>query len=229
MERKVFMDMADNAHEKALGNGLKGSWQTKYHEEGHQIAHILKDADSITGGTQSTSILWEFTDPRTVTGSKMRDAIKEDLLGFVNQSIDIYNGTHKDSKPVKYLTSFDKVPREVRYAFDEYYRSLTANGMDRKTACQLGIVIDAIGLYTKDRLSRNTLSVTAWGHASSYNKDRGVTGSTCETWATFFSLRTCGAKDEVDVAKKFMPNTWNVMDGVFHNIADYVKVHPIGY
>ena len=101
--------------------------------------------------------------------------------------------------------------------------------MDKKASCQLGIVTDAIGLFTKDRLSRNTLSCGGWGHNSSYNKERGVEGSASETWATFFSLRTIGDKSEVDIAKKFMPSTWGVMDDVFHNIAEYVKVHPIGY
>src|SRR5699024_10553002 len=51
IDRKVHMDMKDNSHEKALGNGLKGSWQTKFHEEGHQIDHLLGGTEEFGNGS----------------------------------------------------------------------------------------------------------------------------------------------------------------------------------
>jgi hypothetical protein len=230
VKRRVEMDMSSNTHERALGNGLSGSWQTKYHEEGHQLDHILAKVDDVAGS--GSGFQWAFTDPSTATGKKIQAALEEDLLGFVNQAVSYYNGVHSaDSgfKAVKAITSFDRLPREVRYAFDEFYCSLTSSGMDKAEACRMGIFLDAIGLFTKDRLSRNTLSCGGWGHDSSYNKDRGKAGSASETWATFYSLRTAGSKAEVTRAQELLPKTWGVMDGIFHSISEYVRKSGLSY
>lgn len=228
-DKRVNMKMDSNTHERALGNWLKGSWQTKFHEEGHQLDHLFANIEEIAGVSNPFRA---FTDPYTPTGKKIQKALEQDLLEFVNQSILYYNNAHKADtgfKAVKSITSFDRLAREVRYAFDEYWCSLTNSGMDRKVSCQMGILSDAIGLFTKDRLSRNTLSCGGWGHDSSYNKDRGKAGSASETWATFCALRTAGAKDEVKLAVKLMPNTWSVMDDIFHEIAVYLATNNISY
>ena len=229
-KRRVEMDMSDNTHERALGNGLKGAWQTKYHEEGHQLDHLLSKVEAVAG--DKDGFQRAFTDPHTPTGQRIQAALEDDLLGFVNQAVTYYNGVHgKDAgfKAVKAVSSFDRIPREVRYAFDEYYCSITNSGMDRAEACRMGILSDAIGLFTKDKLSRNTLSCGGWGHDSAYNKDRGKAGSASGTWATFCALRTAGSKAEVSRAKELMPKTWGVMDGIFHDIAEYSKNNVISY
>ena len=193
---------------------------------------MLCNVDDISGGATNTSFLRAFTSPATATGKEIQRALESDLLGFVNEAIGYYNGVHsKDTgfKTVKDLTAFTRIPREVRYAFDDYYRSLTSGGMDKRSACQLGIVIDALGLFTEDRLSRNTLSCSGWGHDSSYNKDRGKAGSASETWATFCALRTCGSEDEQRIARTIMPSTWAVMDDIYHKIAVYVATHKLSY
>ena len=226
----VEMDMSSNTHERSLGNGLKGAWQTKYHEEGHQLDHLLSNVEEISG--TKGSVARAFTYSATETGKKIQQAIETDLVSFVNKSISYYNWKHgKESgfKEVKLITNFNRLSREVRYAFDEYYCSLTSSGMDRPEACRMGILTDAIGLFTKDRLSRNTLSCGGWGHDSAYNKDRGENGSASETWATFCALRTAGTKEEQDRARALLPNTWSIMNSVYHDIAVYVESNQLIY
>lgn len=222
--KRVNMKMDSNTHERALGNGLKGSWQAKYHEEGHQLDHLLAKVDEISG---DSAYKWAFTHASTKTGKELVDAIEEDILSFINNAIEYTN--KKNSTKYKVVTSLDRISADTRVAFDAYVCYLTSNGMDGKAKCQLGIFTDAIGLFTKDRLSRNMLSCGGWGHDSAYNKDGGKSGATSETWATFFALRTCGSEEEVEYVKNVMPSTWKCMDNVYKKLAKYLETNNLSY
>lgn len=223
MEKKICMDMDSNTHERALKNGLKGSWQTKFHEEGHQLDHILSSVEKIAG---SDAFGYAFTSSRYPTGKKIQAAIEKDLVSFLNKAVKYSNEKEGQSyKPVKGLS---RIASDTRFAFTRYMIHLTSGGMDSVASCQLGVLTDAIGLYTKDRLSRNQLGF-GWGHDSSYNKQSGIDGSSSETWATFCALRVCGSKEEVEMMKKVMPETWKCMDGIYHEIAVYLEDHELEY
>lgn len=230
--KRVNMMMSNNSHEKALGNGLKGSWQTKYHEEGHQLDHLLSKVSEfaeVADGVSSIDAMYirAFTHTNTKLGTTISKAIEEDILSFLNTAIQYSNDNEGQSyKPLK---SMNRISRDARYAFDRYVNYLTSSGADKKEMCQLGMFTDAIGLFTRDSLSRNTLSCGGWGHKSSYNKDRGKAGANSETWATFCALRTCGSKDEMDYAKKTMPETWKCLDGIYHQLAEYLKKNSLSY
>lgn len=221
-QKRVNMKMDRNTHESALGNGLGGSWQTKYHEEGHQLDHLLAGVKEISG---ESSYSWAFTHVSTETGKKMIETIGDDIISFLNTAIQYSNEKEGCSyKPIKNLT---RITSDARYAFARYINYLTSNGADRKVACQLGLLSDAIGLYTGDRISPHSYGL--WGHDSSYNKDRGKSGANSETWATFCALRTCGSKEDVEYAKKIMPSTWSYFDEVYHAVAKYVNKHELSY
>lgn len=229
-ERRVKMNMGNNSHEKALGNGLKGSWQTKYHEEGHQLDHLLgkvKQFGEIEDDVGGFAYLKDFTYPGSVSGKKMTEAIESDIIRFLNTAIEYSND--KEGQRYKPIKNLSRISSDARYAFSRYVCYLTSNGADRKVSCQIGVFTDAIGLFTKDKLSRNTLSCGGWGHPSSYNKDRGKAGANSETWATFCALRTCGSKEEVEMMKKIMPETWKCMDGIFHDVAVYLESNELSY
>lgn len=223
MEKKIHMDMDSNTHERALKNGLRGSWQTKFHEEGHQLDHILSSVEKIAG---SDAFGYAFTSSRYPTGKKIQAAIEKDLVSFLNKAVKYSNEKEGQSyKPVKGLS---RIASDTRFAFTRYMVHLTSGGMDSVASCQLGVLTDAIGLYTKDRLGRNQLGF-GWGHDSSYNKQTGIDGSSSETWATFCALRVCGSKEEVEMMKKVMPETWKCMDGIYHDIAVYLENHELEY
>lgn len=223
MEKKIHMDMDSNTHERALKNGLRGSWQTKFHEEGHQLDHILSSVEKIAG---SDAFGYAFTSSRYPTGKKIQAAIEKDLVSFLNKAVKYSNEKEGQSyKPVKGLS---RIASDTRFAFTRYMVYLTSGGMDSVASCQLGVLTDAIGLYTKDRLGRNQLGF-GWGHDSSYNKQTGIDGSSSETWATFCALRVCGSKEEVEMMKKVMPETWKCMDGIYHDIAVYLEDHELEY
>ena len=229
-KKRVNMKMTENSHERALGNGLAGSWQTKYHEEGHQLDHIL-------GALGDKSPFWEdgdvsyglikeaFTSVSTKTGKAISKAISNDILDFLNTAISYCNANQGTS--YKAIKDLKRITSDSRFAFARYINHLTSNGVDRKLACQLGILSDAIGLYTGDRISPHSYGL--WGHKSSYNKERGISGATSETWATFCALRMCGSTEEVEMAKKIMPNTWSVLDGSFTSLAKWLISNDLKY
>lgn len=223
LEKKVHMDMSSNTHERALKNGLKGSWQTKFHEEGHQLDHILSSVEKIAG---SDTFGYAFTSSRYPTGKKIQAAIEKDLVSFLNKAVKYSNEEEGQSyKPVKGL---GRIASDTRFAFTRYMIHLTSGGMDSVASCQLGVLTDAIGLFTKDRLGRNQLGF-GWGHDSSYNKQTGADGSASETWATFCALRVCGSKEEVEMMKKVMPETWDCMNSIYHEIAVYLEDNDLEY
>lgn len=225
-EKRVHMDMSSNTHERSLKNGLKGAWQTKFHEEGHQLDDIVSGIEKIAGKTKQSFFDRAFTSSAFPTGKKIQDAIEKDLIKFVNTAID-YSNT-KEGQSYKAINGLGRVTSDARYAFTRYMIHLTSGGMDSKTTCQLGVLTDAIGLFTKDKLGRNMLGF-GWGHDSSYNKKRGRDGSASETWATFCALRVCGSKEEVDMMKKVMPETWDCMNKIYHEIAVYLEEHDLEY
>lgn len=225
-EKRVHMDMSSNTHERSLKNGLKGAWQTKFHEEGHQLDDIVSGIEKIAGKTKQSFFDRAFTSSTFPTGKKIQDAIEKDLIKFVNTAID-YSNT-KEGQSYKAINGLGRVTSDARYAFTRYMVHLTSGGMDSKTTCQLGVLTDAIGLFTKDKLGRNMLGF-GWGHDSSYNKRTGRDGSASETWATFCALRVCGSKEEVDMMKKVMPETWDCMNKIYHEIAVYLEEHDLEY
>ena len=218
---KVEMDMSSNQHEKALKNGLIGSWQTKYHEEGHQIDHLLgkvaKFCDNPVKGFYAC-----MTNSECSVGNAMGKAIEKDLLTFVNDAVSYVN---KQGKTCKSLKSFARIPYEVKEATIDYLNYLTSNRADEVTKCRLGILTDALGCYTEGKL--HPYGFGFWGHKFKYCKSVKKNGAISETWATFCALRVCGSPEEIEEVKKIMPNTWENMSKVYSEIAEYLLTHDI--
>jgi SPP1 gp7 family putative phage head morphogenesis protein len=223
-KRRVNMQMDVNSHERALGNGLKGSWQTKYHEEGHQLDHLLSSVDELAksaGGFSGRA----FTDISTVIGAEISDAIENDIIDFLNISIQYCNtNLGKSYKPVKDL---NRIATDSKMALAQYLNHLTSDKTDRREKVKLGMLTDALGIHTGGRISPHAMGY--WGHDNSYNKDRGKSGATSVTWATFCAVRGAGDEDEVETAKKVMPKTYSYLDKVYSKVAKYLKGNDLSY
>lgn len=219
-DRRVHMDMSANSHEKALGNGLRGSWQTKFHEEGHQIDHLLGGTKEFGNGTVRA-----FTHPTTKIGKKLSEVIEKDLMTFLNTAIQYSN--EKEGCSYKPFSSFGRISSDTKFAYARYVNYLTSNLRDQKVKCQLGILSDAMGLFTQDRISAHGNGL--WGHNAAYNKERGKAGANSETWATFCALRVCGSKEEIEMVKKTMPETWKYLNKVYSDMAKYLETHDFSY
>jgi SPP1 gp7 family putative phage head morphogenesis protein len=230
-KKRVNMKMSENSHERALKNGLNGSWQTKYHEEGHQLDHLLGRVTEFgeVVDQKAMSLLYsrDFTNCGTVSGVKITKAIEDDLLSFLNTAIKYSND--EEGQSYKPLKSMARISSDARFAFNRYIGNLTSNGADGRVKCELGVLTDAMGLFTKGNLSRNSLSFGGWGHSDAYNKERGKAGANSETWATFCAIRACGDEEEVELTKKVMPKTWDCLDEIYHNLAEYLKKSPLSY
>jgi SPP1 gp7 family putative phage head morphogenesis protein len=218
---RVEMDMSSNTHERALGNGLIGSWQTKFHEEGHQIDHILGSVDEFCDN-KSRGLYSCITNMECSVGKAMEEALSDDILSFVNEAIEDCN---KRGSSYKALSSLDRISADAKSATIKYLGELTSNCADRATKCQLGILTDAIGCFTSGRIHPYTYGY--WGHKMSYCTSVGKNGGISETWATFCALRVCGSPEDVATVKKLMPKTWNTMSKTYSKIAKYLQTHDL--
>lgn len=218
---KVEMDMSDNHHEKALKNGLVGSWQTKFHEEGHQIDHIFGKIDDFCDN-RSKGFYSCITNMECSVGKEMGEAIEKDILSFINSAITHCNKNGDSYKPLKSLA---RISGDAKLATIKYLNELTSDRADTVKKCQLGILTDAIGCYTKAGL--HPFAHGYWGHRASYCKSVGKNGAVSETWATFCAMRVCGSKEEIEELKRVMPETWKSMSKVYSKIATYLLTNNI--
>lgn len=67
------------------------------------------------------------------------------------------------------------------------------------------------------------------GHKPAYNKERGKSGATSETWATFASLFNCGDAETVKIIQELMPSTWETYSDIMKEVLEYAADNPLIY
>ena len=155
-------------------------------------------------------------------GKEMGEAIEKDILSFINSAITHCNKNGDSYKPLK---SLSRISGDAKLATIKYLNELTSDRADTVKKCQLGILTDAIGCYTKAGL--HPFAHGYWGHRASYCKSVGKNGAVSETWATFCAMRVCGSKEEIEEVKRIMPETWKSMSKVYSKIATYLLTNNI--
>lgn len=225
--KKVEMNMSSNPWEIKTGGNLKGAFHTKFHEEFHQLDHILSKtefAHDVRGKLGWAEVNKHFTDINdSVIGQKMIDAIDEDVLNVINNSIDWYNGIIGNNK-IKHLKSLNRISSDAYTATIGYLKHHYPTEKDRAL---IAMFTDAMGLTTKDRL--NPHGNGFWGHDKKYNKDRGKSGATSETWASYGALKFRNHPEELKALQKIIPNTLKVYDEVFEDVLDYAMNNDLNY
>lgn len=225
--RKVIeMDMEANDWERKVGNGRTGAFNTKIHEEFHQLDHILGRTEL---GKDNNGMFYRhraFTHPDTVIGQRMSEAIEQDIIKFANNAVDWKNEQRKASgeKPIKHIKDFNRIPSDVKKAFKEY---LQKNYTTPKDRAEISVFTDAVGLHTEGRI--HPYGFGYWGHDATYSKQRGKMGATSETWATYGSYKLGDTPEAWNKMVELMPNTVKVYDEVFEEVLKYVETNELNY
>jgi SPP1 gp7 family putative phage head morphogenesis protein len=225
-EKKVKMNIDNNDWERKVGNGHTGAWHTKFHEEFHQLDHMLSQTkfglQPDGNVTPYKNLVTHFTGGNTVIGQQMITSIDDDVLSVVNKSIDWMN-TNEGLK-IKHLKSLDRISGDAYRATIKYLKTTYDTP---KAKAQIAIFTDAMGLTTRNRL--NPHGNGFWGHDASYNKDRSKDGASSETWATFGSLIYTGDQETISMVKGLMPKTWSTFSSVFEDLLEYALENDIHY
>ena len=224
--KMVKMNIKNNDWERKVRNGNTAAWHTKFHEEFHQLDHILSQSKfglQPDGNVSPYKNLYtQFTGGNTVIGQQMIKSIDDDILAVVNKSIDWYN--ENEGLSIKHLKSLNRISSD---AYKSTIRYLKTTYDTDKTKAQIAMFTDAMGLSTRNRL--NPHGNGFWGHDAPYNKDRSKDGAASETWATFGSLFYTGDAETISLVKGLMPNTWETYSSVLEDVLEYALTNDIDY
>ena len=224
-ERKIKMDMNDFPWDKKAGRNVNGAWKTKFHEEMHQLDHILGNTKSpfaLIDGMADQYATMEFTAIRTVTGKRMIQAIDDDIVDLINKAVDwdvVENGS-----AAKAIKSLDRIPRDTKSAIIRY---LKANYPTPKDRALIDTVTDAIGMTTSGKI--HPYSEGFWGHSSTYCKNGGKNGATSEVWANLGSFFLRNDTEAIEAVRKLMPNTVSTYKDIFDEVTEYAKTADLMY
>lgn len=222
--KKIEMDMNDHSWDDKVGRKLTGAWKTKFHEEMHQLDHILglrKSKFALLEGS-TDRYMRNFTNTATVTGKKMITAIDEDVLNLINTAIDWDVATN--GVLVKHVKTLDRISSDGKDALIRYLKDKYPTAKDRAL---IDTVTDAIGLTTKSNL--HPYSYGFWGHDASYSRDRGKDGATSEIWANLAGFLQRNDTEALDAVRELMPNTVNTYTDVYNEVLEYAKIEDLTY
>lgn len=222
-KRKVEMTLSDTVWERSIGRASTGAWKVKFHEELHQLDHIM----GITQGygkysaiTKGEDDIWGSSTP---IGRRLMVAIRKDIVDFMNTAIGYYNSEH--GSKVSPITDLDKpINSKAKDAFFEYLDLLYSS---KEAKASISAFTDAVGLATRNRVS--PYSNGYWGHTPSYNKERGINGAISEGLAEIGSHIMRNDKEILDMLRDVMPTSITEFESVISELAKYAKLNGIHY
>lgn len=226
-ERKVKMNIDSNQWDRQVESGYTGAWNTKFHEEFHQLDHILGLNKTKFAETASGAFADKFTNISTAYGKRMIQAIDDDILSAINKAVDWRNAERVADgmeATFKHLKNLERISGD---ASDSLVYWLKTNYGTVKKKAQIDLFTDAVGLSTKNRIP--LYSKGFWGHTPSYNKERGKSGATSETWATFAALFNCGDAETISIVQELMPSTWATYSDIMKEVIEYAADNALKY
>ena len=223
--KRVEMDLNSHPWDDRVGRNLKGAWKTKFHEEMHQLDHILASRKSdfaLLDDGSGFHYKFAFTHPDTVTGKKMIVAIDDDVLDLINKAVDWNVSTNGAS--VKHIKNLGRISSDAKDSLILYLKSHYPSAKDRAL---IDTVTDAIGMTTKGNI--HPYKQGFWGHDLSYSKQKGKIGATSEAWANLGAFFLRGDTEALDAVRVLMPKTVSVYEDVFNEVMEYAKVNGLSY
>lgn len=210
------MDLNSHPWDDRVGRNLSAAWKTKFHEEFHQLDHILGTTGDFGGRVRALS------STLTPYGSRMIAAIDQDVLNCVNQAVDWYNAQYGTA--YKHIASLKRISGDAKDCFFSWLGQMAPTAKDRAL---IDTFTDAVGLTTKGNI--NPYGKGYWGHQLSYQKSRGKDGATSEVWANLGSFLFRGDTEALDALAPFMPNTIQTYSETLDEVLEYAKTHVIKY
>ena len=223
-KHRVEMTLSANRWEKSVGRtDATGAWKTKFHEELHQLDHILGITHGYGPYSAITACEQDWWNKPTPIGIRLRNALKKDIEDFINMSIDYYNDEY--GLKTKHIKDLDKpIPRYARDAMFEYMGLMYGDG---RSKASISAFTDAVGLMTKSRI--NPYVEGCWGHTAKYQKEKGPNGATSECFAEIGSHIMRRDEETLDILRNIMPNSVKEYESAIHELAEYMKTHTIHY
>lgn len=216
-KQKVEMDINADSWEKRMGRTSAGAWKTKFHEELHQLDHAL----SISHGYGQYG---HYTDMYNPAGKKLIKAMREDIIDFMNQCIDVRNArTGAGVKPISDLSK--AISSEAKSAFFEGLKNMGDGSFKYKAS--ISAFTDAVGLITKSRI--NPYVNGYWGHDTAYQKNRGENGALSECFAEIGSHIMRNDQESLDALRPFMPRTIDEYKSTLSEIAEWIRNNELKY
>lgn len=222
---RVEMDLDSHPWDDAMERNLHGAWHTKFHEEMHQLDHLLANGKSpfaVLDADPRKHAFYAFTHTDTVTGKKLIQAIDDDILNLINKAVDWDVSTN--GATVKRITTLGRISSEAK---DATLRYLKTHYPTRKDRAVIGTVTDAIGMTTKGNL--HPWKHGFWGHNAAYCKAKGKDGATSEAWADLGGIFIRNDTEALEAIQKLMPNAVSTYKGVFDEVLEYAKTNSLTY
>lgn len=216
-ERRIHMDLNNPDWEKAVGRGTSGAWKTKFHEEFHQLDHVLGTMKPFGGGSGRA-----LSHTTTTYGSRMIAAIDQDVLNSINTAVDWYNTQYGTT--IKPIASLNRISGDAKDCFFSWLRHIAPG---RKERALIDTFTDAVGLTTGGKI--NPYKQGFWGHTLSYQKSRGKDGATSEVWANLGSFLFSGEKEALDALAPLMPNTIDTYSKALDEVLEFAKTNGLEY
>lgn len=221
----VNMDIDSNKWELAAERTAHGAWKTKFHEELHQVDHILgwhqkTPFAQVVGNPKSFTP--DMTNINSVTGSKMIQAIDEDVLNLINKAVDWDVATN--GVAVKHINTLGRISSDAK---DATIRFLKDKYPSRKDKALISVFTDAVGMTTRGNL--HPYKYGFWGHDASYCKQFGKDGATSEVWAELCSGLLRNDQEMIDAFKDLMPNTVKVYSETLDEVMEWAKSGSLTY
>jgi SPP1 gp7 family putative phage head morphogenesis protein len=223
--KRVQMDLGDLDWEKKMGRTDHGAWKVKFHEELHQMDNVLgayQKSPFARSLADPKKFTFKFTNTGSVTGSKMIQAIDDDVVNIINHAIDVKNAT--SGTKIKHLKNLNRISSDAKDAFIEWLKTDYPSAKDRAS---ISVFTDAVGMTTKANL--HLYSHGFWGHKADYCRNRGKDGATSEVWAELCSGLLRNDQEMIDAFTKLMPNTVKVYSETLNEVMEWAKTGSFSY
>lgn len=216
----VHMNIKNNKWEMRAKIQRDGAFNTKIHEEFHQMDYMLSGTPLGKYQSMNGHDMYAFTDKRTVTGARMLSAIEKDITTYINSAIDKAN--KKTGSRIKQIKSVNRISSDVKMAI---MVALKEEFATTQSKANISMFTDALGMCTRGRVLPREYGAGFWGHVKSYCERQGKDGANSETWANFGAYKFASDTATRKAMEKLMPNTIKVcnevLDEMVSNHSDF--------